>query len=111
MHYLTVAQLLWLQWVEQHAKDDDVLPAGGPADDGLRPVAGRRGGGPVQGDQSVHGVCKDWLVTDPAVGDPGHAPISSELFSGEDLPGESERDLRARTELLLLPGRSGLLPH
>lgn len=28
MHYLTVAQLLWLQWVEQHAKDDDVLPAG-----------------------------------------------------------------------------------
>ena len=28
----------------------------------------------------MHGVCKDWLVTDPAVGDPGHAPISSELF-------------------------------
>lgn len=35
MHYLTVAQLLWLQWVEQHAKDDDVLPAGALADDGF----------------------------------------------------------------------------
>ena len=94
-----------------YEKNDCRFAGHRPADDGLRPVAGRRGGGPVQGDQSVHGVCKDWLVTDPAVGDPGHAPISSELFSGEDLPGESERDLRARTELLLLPGRSGLLPH
>lgn len=66
MHYLTVAQLLWLQWVEQHAKDDDVLPAGGPADDGLRPVAGRGGNRPLQGDQSVHGVCGHWLRTDIA---------------------------------------------